>query len=162
MKRLLQTMLGLAVCAAVSGANLAYAADVRGEKVANAHTYRASKLVGMSVRNAEGEKIGTIDDLVLNMDNGQISYAALGFGGVLGFGEKLFAVPFKQLKMEHSTNDSYFVLNVNKDKLKAAPGFDKNHWPDLADPNWSKDIDSYYRQATTTATTKTIRTSESK
>lgn len=158
MKRTIQALLGTLACAAAVGWSLtASAADVRGENVANARTHRASQLVGMSVHNTEGEKIGSIHDVVINMDNGQVSYAALGFGGVLGFGEKLFAVPFSSLKFDHNTNDTYFVLNMSKEKLKAAPGFDKSHWPDLADPNWAQDIDNYYRSAdaaTATTTTK--------
>jgi len=146
MKRALQLALSVAACSAVVGWSLtAGAADLRGEKVAGAHTHRASTLIGMTVRNEQGEKIGTVEDLVTNMQNGQITYAALGFGGFLGFGEKLFAIPLSQMKMEHQTNDTYFVLNVAKEKLKAAPGFDKNHWPDLANANWSNDIDKYYR-----------------
>jgi sporulation protein YlmC with PRC-barrel domain len=153
----------LACCAVGSWTVNSFAAGVRGDRTQNMHTYRSSKLVGMSVRDPQGEKLGTVDDLVINMSTGQISYVALGFGGILGVGEKLFAVPFNQLKFEHNSNDTYFVLNATKEKLKAAPGFDKNHWPDLADPNWSQDVDKYYQHAETKTTTSgSVKTSEKK
>jgi len=157
------TMMALAFCALGSLSANSFAADTRADKAQNMHTYRATKLVGMSVRNPQGEKLGTVDDLVINMGNGQISYVALGFGGILGLGEKLFAVPFNQLKFEQTSNDTYFVLNVSKEKLKAAPGFDKSHWPDLADPNWAQEIDKYYQaEHKTTTTTPNVKTSERK
>jgi len=152
MKRAFQTLLATMVCVAVVGGCMtAWSADVRDDKATNAHRHRASKIIGMSVHNAAGEKIGKIDDLVIRTGDGQISYAAVGFGGFLGFGEKLFAVPFNQLKFQSNSNDSYFDLHVAKEKLQNAPGFDKNNWPDMADPNWSRDIDNYYTTTDTTA-----------
>src|SRR5262249_30860879 len=136
---------------------------LQGQRVANMVTYRASRLIGMAVRNDQNEKVGSIDDLVLTMDNGRIAYAALGFGGVLGLGEKVFAVPFDQFKFDNDKTDPHFVLNVSRDRLKAAPGFDKNHWPDLANPNWSQEVDKYYRTDNKgTKTTTTVTTSEKK
>jgi len=159
MKRAFQTLLATMVCVAVvSGCMTAWSADVRDDKAINAHRHRASKIIGMSVHNAAGEKIGKIEDLVIRTGDGQISYAAVGFGGFLGFGEKLFAVPFSQMKFQSNSNDSYFDLHVAKEKLQNAPGFDKNNWPDMADPNWSRDIDSYY--TTTDTTTKANATTE--
>ena len=163
MKRAIQTTLGLLACAAVIGFSTASAADARVDKATRGHTHRASKLMGMSVHNEKGEKIGTIEEFVVNMQTGQIAYAALGYGGVLGIGEKLFAVPFNQLHLTGNTSgDSYFVINVPVEKLKAAPGFDKSHWPDFADPNWSSDVDKYYQQTGKTTTTTTTTTSEKK
>jgi len=176
MRHIFQTALALVACSALVLATTAtFAADTgnagANDRAAsnNANTFRASKLIGMSVRNDQNEKVGTVDDLVINMSNGQIAYAALGFGGILGFGEKLFAVPMNQMKIAHDSNDTYFVLHVTKDMLKAAPGFDKNHWPDFADPNWSKEVDNYYRQhqtttksTTTTTTSPNVKTSQPK
>jgi len=164
MKRAIQTTLGLLAFAAVVGWNATVsAADTQFDKVTHGNTHRVSRLIGLSVHNEQGERVGTIEDFVVNMQNGQISYAALGYGGVLGIGEKLFAVPFNQMKLTHSTDgDTYFVINVSKEKLKAPPGFDKTHWPDFADPNWSREIDKYYQQTGNTTTTTTVTTSEKK
>jgi sporulation protein YlmC with PRC-barrel domain len=59
-------------------------------------TFRASKLTGLHVRNHQGEKLGTIDDLVINLPTGKVGYATVGVGGVVGIGEKLFAIPFSE------------------------------------------------------------------
>lgn len=64
------------------------------------------------------------------------------FGGVMGIGDKLFAVPMQALKVDPEARQ--FVLNVDKDALKDAPGFDKNDWPNTSDPEWHSNIDSYY------------------
>lgn len=159
MKRTIKAAVGALACCGVMGwSATSYAVDAQANTTAaNAHTYRSSKLVGMHVRNNQGEKIGTVDDLVIDMSTGQISYVALGFGGVLGLGEKLFAVPFSQMKFERTSDETYFVLNVSKERLKEAPGFDKSHWPDLADPNWANHIDKYYRTETKNVTTSSSR-----
>jgi sporulation protein YlmC with PRC-barrel domain len=117
------------------------------DKVLVATSFRASKLIGMNVRNAEGEKLGTINDFVLDVRTGKIAYAALSVGGVLGVGDKLFAVPYTELKFDHGKDEQFFVLNASKQKLEAAPGFDQSNWPNFADPHWSDQIDKYYREA---------------
>ncbi len=160
----LKLMAGVvACCTVVAWSSLAWSADKRSdETAAGAATHRASKLIGMNVRNSQGEKLGTVEDLVVNMNTGKISYLAIGFGGIIGFGEKLFAVPMSETKFERGTNESYFVLNVPKEELKTAPGFDKDHWPNMADPIWAKDIDQYYhRHAAKASTTTSVKTSNS-
>lgn len=127
------------------------------QKVVVSPTHRASKLVGMNVRNSEGEKLGAVEDLVINLESGKVAYVAMGYGGVLGFGEKLFAIPFAEFKMDHGNNETYLVLNMTKEKFNAAPGFNKSQWPDFADPNWSQTIDKYY-QAQRDGRTESIKT----
>ena len=79
---------------------------------------------------------------MLDVRNGQIAYAVLSFGGFLGIGDKLFAVPWSALTLD--TDNECFVLDVSKDRLKDAPGFDKDHWPSMADPTWQDEINTYY------------------
>jgi sporulation protein YlmC with PRC-barrel domain len=111
-------------------------------------TLPSKKLVGASVENTKGESLGTIDDLMIDLHSGKVAYVALSVGGVLGIGDKLFAVPFDALRTTHDTNNNIsFVLDVSKQRLENAPGFDKNHWPDFASPQWRNQIDSYYRQS---------------
>lgn len=102
----------------------------------------ADTLIGDEVYNQAGEDLGDIKEIMLDTTNGTVSYAVLSFGGVLGLGEKLFAVPWKALKLD--TENKRFVLNVNKDRLENAPGFDKDRWPDMADETWVNEIHSYY------------------
>lgn len=102
----------------------------------------ASTLVGNDVHNADGEDIGDIKEIMLDMRSGKVGYAVLSFKGFLGLGEKMFAVPWSALELD--TDNKRFILNVAKDRLKSAPGFDKSHWPNMADQTWQKAISSYY------------------
>jgi sporulation protein YlmC with PRC-barrel domain len=102
----------------------------------------ASDITGTKVRNLEGESIGRIEELVLDADQGTIRYAVLSFGGFLGIGDKLFAVPWKSL--QYSDAEEMFILDANKERLKNAPGFDKEHWPNLSDTKYGTTVHDYY------------------
>ena len=102
----------------------------------------ADTLLGNDVYNHKDEDIGDIKEIMLDVPSGRVSYAVLSFGGFLGMGEKLFAVPWSALTLD--TEHHRFVLNVEKESLKDAPGFDKDHWPNMADQHWVKEIHSYY------------------
>jgi sporulation protein YlmC with PRC-barrel domain len=102
----------------------------------------ADTLVGNDVYNQESQDLGDIKEIMLDMRSGQVCYAVLSFGGFLGMGKKLFAVPWNALTLD--TENKRFVLNVEKDRLKDAPGFEKDHWPNMADQSWAKEIHSYY------------------
>lgn len=102
----------------------------------------ANTLIGNDVMNHKGEDLGEIKEVMLQTERGNVAYAVLSFGGVLGMGEKLFAVPWNALTLD--TQNKCFVLNVDKDRLKNAPGFDKDDWPDMADQTWTDEIHSYY------------------
>ena len=102
----------------------------------------SSSLTGTSVRNAAGEDLGKIEDLMVNTASGQVDYAVVSFGGFLGIGDKLFAVPLQAFEVD--TNDEELVLNESKERLEGAPGFDKDDWPDHADPAWQSSVRSYY------------------
>jgi sporulation protein YlmC with PRC-barrel domain len=102
----------------------------------------ADTLVGNDVYNQKDEDLGDIKEIMLDMRSGRIAYAVLSFGGFLGLGEKLFAVPWDALKLD--TEHKRFVLNVAKDSLDDAPGFDRSDWPDMADPTWEKSIHAFY------------------
>lgn len=116
------------------------------QRVMAAKTFRSSQLSGMTVRNSKGEEIGTVNDLVIDLRNGKVQYAAMSVGGLLGVGNKLFAVPFDELKFDHGQEEKFFVLDIAPEKIAAAPGFDKNHWPDFADPNFISKIENHYRK----------------
>jgi len=107
-------------------------------------TYRSSNLIGMEVRNPEGEELGEIEDLVIDMESGKIRYAALSFGGFLDIGDKLFAVPINALLLKHDEEENYFVLDVDKEKLETAPGFDSDSCPDFGNAKWSAGVDKFY------------------
>ena len=102
----------------------------------------ADTLIGDSVVNAQEEELGDIKEIMLDMQTGQVAYAVLAFGGFLGVGEKLFAVPWQALHLD--TVNKRMVLDVDKERLKNAPGFDKDAWPDMSDVNWASNVHGFY------------------
>ncbi|HEY8020897.1 MAG TPA: PRC-barrel domain-containing protein, partial [Thermoanaerobaculia bacterium] len=86
--------------------------------------------------------LGKIEELMLDLEKGRVAYAVLSFGGVLGMGAKLFAIPFEALKLDADRH--HFTLDVDKEKLKNAPGFEKNNYPKVADRAWGTQIYNYY------------------
>jgi hypothetical protein len=102
----------------------------------------ADTLLGNDVYNSAEEKLGTIKEFMIEMSTGQIGYAVLSFGGFLGMGDRLFAVPWRAMRLD--TTAHRFILNVDKDTLKQAPGFDKDHWPSMADPAWAMGVNKFY------------------
>ncbi len=102
----------------------------------------ADTLLGNNVYNPADENLGSIKEFMIDMASGRISYAVLSYGGFLGMGDRLFAVPWRALKLD--TVNHRFTLDASKDKLKNAPGFDKDHWPSMADKSWATDVHTFY------------------
>ena len=101
-----------------------------------------STLSGNEVFNIEGKHLGDIKDFMLDMDNGCVAYAVLSFGGFLGLGDKLFAVPFEALSVD--TERHAFIVDIDKELLKDAPGFDKDNWPSTPDRDFINRIHTHY------------------
>ena len=102
----------------------------------------ADTLLGNDVYNLKDEDLGDIKEIMLDMRTGRVSYAVLSFGGFLGMGEKLFAVPWSALTLD--TVNKRFTLDADKERLETAPGFDADSWPNMADTTWEKTIHDYY------------------
>ena len=102
----------------------------------------ADTLVGDPVVNPQHEDLGKIEHLMIDLESGRIAYAVLSFGGFLGMGDKLFAIPWSALAVDKT--EKRFILNVRKDLLEHAPGFDKDHWPNMADQEWGTKVFTYY------------------
>jgi sporulation protein YlmC with PRC-barrel domain len=102
----------------------------------------ADTLLGNDVYNTAEEDLGDIKEFMIDMTSGKVAYAVLSFGGILGMGDKLFAVPFAALKLD--TVNKRFTLDVTKDAMKNAPGFDKDKWPTMADDSWAKGLHTFY------------------
>src|ERR1700756_4851143 len=102
----------------------------------------AATLKGDSVVNSSGEDLGKIEDIMLDVTSGRIAYGVLSFGGFLGMGDKLFAIPWSALTLDAA--NKCFVLDVPKERLENAPGFDKDHWPAMADRSWAREVHAYY------------------
>jgi len=106
---------------------------------------KASSVIGTSVVDPKDESLGEIKELVIDQVSGRVAYAVVSFGGFLHMGEKLFAIPFTTFK--HDIANDKYVLNVSKERLKEAPGFDSNHWPTMSDEKWNRDVHEYYGAA---------------
>ena len=102
----------------------------------------ANTLDGNDVYNKQDEDLGDIVEIMLDVPTGRVEYAVLSFGGFLGMGDKLFAVPWNALQLD--TENKRFTLDVTKERLQEAPGFDKDEWPDMANPSWAKGVHDYY------------------
>ena len=103
---------------------------------------KGSDVIGKQVKNLDGKELGDIQDLALDQRDGRIRYAVLSYGGILGLGDKYFAVPWEALKL--GKDREYFALNVKEKELEKAPGFDKNNWPDFSDRAYTVTLYEFY------------------
>ncbi|MCB1020044.1 MAG: PRC-barrel domain-containing protein [Bryobacterales bacterium] len=110
----------------------------------NPVTLSATTINGDKVVNPQGDDLGKIEDLMIDLGSGRISYAVLSFGGFMGIGDKLFALPWPALELD--SENHRFILDVPKDRLEQAPGFDKDRWPNMADRSWGATVHEYYGQ----------------
>lgn len=102
----------------------------------------AGTLKGDRVVNPQGEDLGKVEEFMIDLQNGCVSYMVLSFGGIAGMGDKLFAIPWSRLTVD--TDRHVLVLNMSKEELKSAPGFDKKNWPDMGSDAFSHSIYGYY------------------
>ena len=102
----------------------------------------ASTLTGDRVRNAAREDLGKIENIMIDIPSGRVAYAVVSFGGFLGIGDKLFAVPWSALQIDEGEHE--FLLDVDRKTLENAPGFSKDAWPDMADPAFGASVYSHY------------------
>ena len=114
----------------------------KGSKGPGPELMGAETLIGNHVHNLKNEHLGEIKEIMLDMRSGQVAYAVMSSGGVLSIGEKLFAVPWEALTLD--TVHKRFTMDVDKSLIENAPGFDTDHWPDMAEQKWAHQIHSYY------------------
>ena len=102
----------------------------------------ASTLTGDRVRNSAGEDLGKVEQIMIDIPSGRVAYAVVSFGGFLGIGDKLFAVPWNALRIDEGEHE--YDLNLDRKTLENAPGFNKDSWPDMADPTFGVAIHQHY------------------
>lgn len=103
---------------------------------------KASEITGVKVKNIADEHIGEINEVVINKKSGKVIYLVLDFGGFLSFGNKFFAIPWNLFN--YDPNDDCFTLDIEKERLEKAPGFDKDKWPDFSVPEYFNSVTKYY------------------
>lgn len=96
----------------------------------------ANTIIGDDVVNGKGENLGSIKDIMLNLKNGEIEYIVHSFGGFMGMGDKYFAIPFENMKLD--AKNERFILDYDKKVFEKAPGFDKNHWPETNNRHYNE------------------------
>ncbi|CAB3787205.1 hypothetical protein LMG28614_02447 [Paraburkholderia ultramafica] len=104
----------------------------------------ASTLDGTKVMSSDGEHVGKISDIMLDVRSGRIAYAVLAEGGFLGMGSKLHAIPWSALTLD--TDEKCFFVDVTAERIKNEPGFDKDRWPSMADAQWGTTVHQYYNR----------------
>ena len=116
--------------------------DGRTSKPIPPQALSVSTLLGNHVVDRAGHDVGRIHELMVDPRNGRVTYAVLSFGGFLGVGEKLFAVPWVSLELD--PEEDRFVMDVDRERLKDAPGFDKDDWPNMSSTYWGTDVPKFY------------------
>jgi PRC-barrel domain len=102
----------------------------------------AGKLIGNAAVNRDADSPGEVRRITLDVAAGRIGHAVRSFGGFIGVGNKLFAVPWAALRLD--TDNKRFVLDMPKSRLETAPAFDTGHAPDMADDAWQRDLHAYH------------------
>jgi sporulation protein YlmC with PRC-barrel domain len=102
----------------------------------------ATTMMGDEIKNPDGESLGNLEEIMLDVSSGNVAYAVLSFGGFLGIGDKLFAIPWSSMTID--PDDHAFILDIDREMLENAPGFDKNNWPETMDRDWLIGVYEYY------------------
>lgn len=103
----------------------------------------ADKLIGFSARNLNDEKLGKVENLMIDLPAGRVVEVVLGTGGFLGMGDELCAIPPGAL--HYNADHSGVLLDTTKDALKAAPRFKSRDWPDASQPDYVVGVYRYYK-----------------
>lgn len=100
-------------------------------------------LCGDRVINRRGELLGTVSELLLDVERGCIAYVVMAYGGFMGLGERLFALPWSALELD--VDRACLILEAERSSFDTAPAFDKEHWPSTPDAQWHQDVHRHYR-----------------
>lgn len=111
-------------------------------KPAGAALLSASSLTGDEIVNLREEKLGSVKEIMIDTGTGKVAYIVLASGGLLGIGDRLFAIPWNALSLD--TENRRFVLDADIERIRNAPGFDKDDWPDMADRSWSDTVHGHF------------------
>jgi len=154
MNKIMKAVNRYAIMAVLAAAGVAVQTCARADDAQTTDKHRvrttpnkASEIIGMEVRNADNEKLGKVEDLIVDLASGHMSYAILSMGGVLGIGDKLVLVPANQFN--YGLAEKKLTLNTSKEVLQNAPRFEKGKWPDLNDPKWDDEAHRYYQNKST-------------
>jgi sporulation protein YlmC with PRC-barrel domain len=114
----------------------------------------AATLDDTQVISSDGEDVGKISDIMLDVRSGRIAYAVLSEGGFLGMGTNLHAIPWNALTLD--TDAKCFRVSIEAQRIKDDPGFDKDHWPSMADTAWGTTVHQYYNREPYWSSTRSV------
>lgn len=107
------------------------------------HTLSTNTITGTSVENLQGDNIGEIYDLMIDLETGEVLYAVLSHGGFLGVGNDYFAIPLQALKFS-DREENLIKVDIDKKVLEQAPGFNKDDWPTHASTDFTDSVYKHY------------------
>jgi sporulation protein YlmC with PRC-barrel domain len=102
----------------------------------------SEKVTSTSVENARGDRLGHINDIMIDKISGRVAYAILQYGSILGMGGKRFALPWDLLK--YATGRNAYLVDIPEDRLKNAPSYDEGSEPAWGDRNYNRQLHDYY------------------
>ncbi len=111
--------------------------------VTHGHLIAATKVSGTTVYNLADEKIGRIEDTMIDKASGRVAYAVLSFGGFLGLGGQFFPLPWPSLR--YNTALDGYVVAIDKDALADAPSYDSVESGNWADEAFGRRIDAHWK-----------------
>jgi sporulation protein YlmC with PRC-barrel domain len=107
------------------------------------HVQKASKLIGTSVKNLQDEKLGDVNNILVDLTSGRIVAVIVSSGGFLGMGDELSAIPPTALRF--NTDRDTLQLDASKETLSKAPHFKANQWPDFTEPTYASGVYRAYQ-----------------
>jgi hypothetical protein len=102
----------------------------------------ADKVEGTAVYNVAQEKIGSIENIMIDKLSGKVAYAVMSFGGFLGIGDNHYPLPWSMLK--YDTRVGGYVVNLDKKVLEGAPSYKPRDRIDWDDQKWGRRVHDYY------------------
>jgi sporulation protein YlmC with PRC-barrel domain len=102
----------------------------------------AKKVQGTAVYNVALEKLGSVEDVMIDKSTGRIAYAVLSFGGFLGIGDRFFPLPWE--KLSYNTEVGGYVVDIDRDVLEGAPSYTDEATASWHDEAWNRDVHAYY------------------
>ena len=103
-------------------------------------------LVDEVVVDRAGDVLGELAHLMIDLASGRVTHVVIARGGVLGLGEKLHAIPWSAVAQD--AQGPGLVVDIARERIERAPGFDRSRWPSMSDPAWQRDIEGYYARKT--------------
>jgi sporulation protein YlmC with PRC-barrel domain len=125
-----------------AGAGLRDAAQIEDTTDTRGRLIAASQVNGTAVYNARGERLGTIEDVMIEKVSGQVVYAVLGFGGFLGIGNRHYPLPWSVLKYDVAQGG--YLVHLDKAMLENAPSYEDASTVQWEDPTWGRRVHEYY------------------